>query len=143
MNNMQNKAALPPGYTRRYLIGIVMYFAVLSPIIDAAPDQFLSKLGDYQNLMYTWIFIAYWVSAFCLVIVALALHERLKSGAPALIQIATALALIWASLIIGSGNMMMHGFIQVPKSMRTTLHRLKLSRWRSALWRTVSSAGMN
>jgi len=115
MNDMQKMGGVAAWFhSAAYLIGIGMYFAVLSPIIDAAPDQFLAKLGDYQNIMYTWIFIAYWVSAFCLVIVALALYERLKSHVPALMQVSTALGLIWASQIIGSGNLMMYGFIQIP-----------------------------
>jgi len=32
---------------------------VLSPILDANPDQYLALLADYQNLMYVWILIAY------------------------------------------------------------------------------------
>ena len=102
-------------HSAAYMIGIGMYFAVLSPIIDASPDQYLSQLTQYQNILYIWILIAYWVSAFCLVIVALALYERLKDGMSAVMQVATALALIWASLIIGSGNLMLHGFIQIPQ----------------------------
>ncbi len=78
-------------------------------------DQYVAQLAQYQNILYTWILIAYWVAGFCLVIVALALYERLKANIPAVMQIATALALIWASLIIGSGNLMLHGFIQISK----------------------------
>lgn len=102
-------------HSAAYMVGIGMYFAVLSPIIDASPDQYLAQLVQYQSILYVWILIAYWVAAFALVIVALALYERLKAGAPAVMQIATALGLIWASLIIGSGNLMMHGFIEIPQ----------------------------
>jgi hypothetical protein len=38
-----------------------------------------------------------------LVVLALALHDRLKAGAPAVAQIATAIGLIWAGLVIASG----------------------------------------
>jgi hypothetical protein len=38
-----------------------------------------------------------------LIILALALHDRLQAGSPALMQVATALALIWAGLVIASG----------------------------------------
>jgi hypothetical protein len=98
-----------------YLIGIVMYFAVLSPIIDATPAQYVVQLAEYQNTMYWWIFIAYWVSGFCLVVVALALYERLQAGEPALMQLSAVLGIIWAGLIIGSGNLMMHGFDQIAQ----------------------------
>jgi hypothetical protein len=116
MNNLQKMGGVAALFhSAAYLIGIVMYFAVLSPIIDATPDQFVAQLADYQNTMYWWIFIAYWVSGFCLVVVALALYERLKDGEPVVMQISTVLGIIWAGLIIGSGNLMMHGFGQIAQ----------------------------
>jgi len=116
MNNLQKMGGIAAWiHSAAYLVGIGMYFAVLSPIIDADPSQYVAQLVEYQNILYTWILIAYWVAGFCLVVVALAFYERLKSSAAAVMQITTALGLIWASLIIGSGNLMMHGFIQVPQ----------------------------
>jgi hypothetical protein len=100
-------------HSAAYLVGIGLYFTVLSPILDADPDQYLALLADYQSLMYGWIFIAYWVSAFCLVVVALALYDQLKAGSPAMMQVATVLGLIWAGLIIGSGNLMLHDFGEI------------------------------
>ena len=38
-----------------------------------------------------------------LVVLALALHARLKDGSPAIMQTATAFGLIWAGLVIASG----------------------------------------
>lgn len=102
-------------HSAAYLVGIGMYFAVLSPIIDAAPEQYVAQLAEYQTTLYGWIFIAYWVSGFCMVVVALALYERLKTDEPALMQISTVLGIIWAGLIIGSGNLMMYGFGQVAQ----------------------------
>jgi len=114
MKNLQKMGGVAALFhSAAYLIGIVMYFAILSPIIDAATEQYVAQLTDYQTTLTIWIFIAYWVSGFCLVIVALALYERLKAGEPALMQISTVLGIIWAGLIIGSGNLMMHGFSQI------------------------------
>ena len=114
MNNLQKMGGVTALiHSTAYLIGIGLYLAVMSPIIDADPAQYLALLPDYQSLMYIWIFIAYWVSAFCLVVVALALFERLQTAAPAIMQVATALGLIWAALIIGSGNLMLHGFGEI------------------------------
>lgn len=114
MNNLQKMGGITALFhSAAYLFGMVMYFAVLSPIIDANPSEYVAQLAQYQTTMYIWIFIAYWVSGFCMVVVALALYERLKSGNPAIMQIATVLGIIWAGLIIGSGNLMMHGFGQI------------------------------
>ena len=96
-----------------YLIGIVMYFITLSPVLDASPAEYLTLLEEYYNTLYVWIFIAYLVSGFCMVPVSLALYERVKGGTPALVQISTILGLIWACLIIGSGNLMLHSFGQL------------------------------
>jgi hypothetical protein len=116
MNNLQKMGGVAALFhSAAYLIGIVMYFAVLSPIIDATPAQYVTQLAEYRNTMYWWIFIAYWVSGFCLVVVALALYERLKDGEPVVMQISTVLGIIWAGLIIGSGNLMMHGFGQIAQ----------------------------
>ncbi len=49
----------------------------------------MAQLADYQTTLTVWIFIAYWVSGFCLVVVALALYERLKASEPALMQLST------------------------------------------------------
>ncbi|MAT99268.1 MAG: hypothetical protein CL608_19190 [Anaerolineaceae bacterium] len=116
MKNLQKMGGVAALFhAAAYLIGIVMYFAVLSPIIDATTEQYVAQLADYQTTLTLWIFIAYWVSGFCLVVVALALYERLKDGEPALMQLSTVLGIIWAGLIIGSGNLMMHGFAQIAQ----------------------------
>ncbi|MFO7680709.1 MAG: DUF4386 family protein [Chloroflexota bacterium] len=116
MNNLQKMGGIAALFhSAAYLIGMSMYFAVLSPIIDAAPSQYVAQVAQYQTTLYTWIFVAYWVSGFCLVVTALALYERLKAGEPALMQISTVLGIIWAGLIIGSGNLMMHGFGQIAQ----------------------------
>ena len=53
-------------------------------------------MADNQALVYLWNLISYWGSAITLVIMVLALYERLKDGSPALTQTATAFGLIWA-----------------------------------------------
>jgi hypothetical protein len=40
----------------------------------------------------------------------LALYKRLKAGSPALMKTATVFGLIWAGLIIGTGNLMLYHF---------------------------------
>jgi hypothetical protein len=106
-------------HSAAYLIGIGLYLAVMSPIIDATPAEYVALLAGYRNIMVVWILIAYLVAGFCLVAVALAFYERMKDSSPALIQISTVLGFIWAALIIGSGNLMIHGFDQIAKIYTT------------------------
>ncbi len=114
MTNLQKMGGITALiHSAAYLVGIALYLTALSPILDAAPNQYVVMLANYQSLLYVWIFIAYLVAGFCLVVVAQALQERLKSGSPTMMQTATILGFIWAGLIIGSGNLMLHGFGQV------------------------------
>ncbi len=89
------------------LVAIALGVTLMFPILDAAPGQYLAFVGDNQPLVYLWNLIANWGTAIPLVIMALALHERLKAGSPALAQTATVFGLIWAALIIGGGNLML------------------------------------
>lgn len=96
-----------------YVVAIGLYVAVLSPIIDADPARYLAMLPGYQGVMYGWILVAYWLAALCLIVVSLAFHDRLKTGLPVLVQTATVLGLVWAGLIIASGNLMLHDFGEI------------------------------
>jgi hypothetical protein len=89
------------------MVGIVVGVTLIFPILDADPDQYLAFVADNQSLLYIWNLISYWGSAITLVIMALALYERLKAGSPGWVQTATVFGLIWAALIIGSGNLML------------------------------------
>ena len=100
-------------HSAAYLTGIGLYLAVMSPIIDAGPREYVTLLPEYKDIMSVWILIAYLLAGFCLVPVSLAFHERLKTANPSLIQTPTILGFIWAALIIGSGNLMLHGFEEI------------------------------
>ena len=98
-----------------YCVGIGLYATTLHPILDADPGQYVAQLAAYKSPLYWWIFICYLVAGFCLVPVALALHRRVSAGAPNLMLTSTVLGCIWAGLIIGSGNLMLHDFGEVVK----------------------------
>ncbi len=91
-----------------YIVGMVLGFTLIFPLLDAAPEQYLKFLSENQAIVYVWNLISYWGSAITLVIMVLALYERLKDNSPALAQMAAAFGLIWAGLIIASGNLMLH-----------------------------------
>lgn len=109
MNSLQKSGGIAALlHAAAYVVGMILGFTLIFPLLDAAPDQYLKFLSENQTLVYLWNLISYWGSAITLVIMVLALYERVKEGAPALAQIATALGLIWAGLIIASGNLMLH-----------------------------------
>jgi len=109
MNSLQKPGGIAALlHAAAYVVGMVLGFALIFPLLDATPDQYLAFVSENQTLVYLWNLITYWGSAITLVVMVLALYERLKDGSPALALIATAFGLIWAGLIIASGNLMLH-----------------------------------
>lgn len=90
-----------------YIVSMIIGVVLMFPILDAEPGAYLAFLTENQTFVYLWNLIAYWVSAIALVILVLALYERLKHGSPALAQTAAVFGFIWAGLIIASGNLML------------------------------------
>jgi len=91
-----------------YVVGLGLFFTLLAPILDAEPDQYVAFLVDNQALMYVWHLIIYVINGVFLVVLALALYERLKAGSPAMAQTATAFGLIWAVTVIISGMLIIN-----------------------------------
>lgn len=93
-----------------YLVAIVFFVGLLSPLLNAGPREHMAFIAENHALMYASILISYWLTGATVVVMALAIHERLHGDSPVLAQIATGFGLIWAALIIGSGNLMMADF---------------------------------
>ena len=109
MNSFQRAGGLAALlHAAALLVAIILGLTVMFPLLEAAPDQYLKFLAENEALVYVWNFIGYWGSAIALVIIVLALYERTKDHAPTLAQSAAAFGLIWAGLIIASGNLMLH-----------------------------------
>lgn len=98
------------GHTAALVVGMVLSFTLMFPLLDATPDQALKFLAGNQTLVYLWNLTVDWGAAITLVIMLLALYERLKSGSPALMQAAVVFGFLWAGLTIGTGNLMLHNF---------------------------------
>lgn len=96
-----------------YVVGIVLGVTLMFPVLAADPGQYVAFVAAHQTLVYIWNLITYWGSAITLVVMALALYHQLKAGSPALMQTATVFGLMWATLIIGSGNLMLHDTVVV------------------------------
>ena len=90
-----------------FVVGMVLLLAVFEPAgygsLDVDPGQNAAFLADNQSIMYIWNLVIYVLFGVFLVVLALALAERLKAGSPAMVRTATAFGLIWAGLMFASG----------------------------------------
>jgi hypothetical protein len=86
-----------------HLIGIVIFLVILDypSIID--PAQKVAVNVDKQMVIFLTNLLMYVFFGFFLIVLSLALYDRLKSGAPAIMQVATAIGIIWAGSLIASG----------------------------------------
>lgn len=111
MDNLQKTGGVAALiHAAAYVVGIIFFVTLLSPLMNSDPGQYMAFVADNQALMYVWTLICYWVAAAAVVVMALALYERLKAGSTTLMQTATVFGFIWAGLIIGSGNLMLNDF---------------------------------
>jgi hypothetical protein len=111
MNTFQKAGGLAAlTHAFAYLVSIIIAVTLIFPILDENTARYIEFVRGNQFLMHIWILIAYWGTAITVVIMALALYDRLKAKSLGLMQVATALGLIWAGLIIGSGNLMLNDF---------------------------------
>ena len=86
-----------------YVVGIVFFIFLVDSSSVVDPVEKVALLVDNQALMYLITLIIYVVFGVFMVVLSLALHERLKDGSPAMMQTATAFGLIWAGVVIASG----------------------------------------
>jgi hypothetical protein len=84
-----------------YIVGMIGFLLVVGWPDD--PVQQVQVLVNHQVAQHTLYLIVYQIWAVFLVILTLALHERLKAGSPAVMQIVTAIGILWATLVIASG----------------------------------------
>jgi len=86
-----------------HLIGFVIFIVVLDYLNITDPAQKLAMNIEKQMVIFSTNLLMYVFFGFALIILSLALYDRLKSGAPALMQVATAIGIIWAGSLIASG----------------------------------------
>jgi len=90
-----------------YLFGFALMLGVLEPAGYQLGGQDIIAQAKFfaenQFIMYIWNLVIWILNAIVLVVLALALHNQLKTAAPAFSQVATSFALIWAGLILASG----------------------------------------
>lgn len=88
-----------------YIFGIAVGFTVLTPYMDGQlnPLETVAFMVENQSILYIWNQIIYVLFGIVLVVLALALYQRLQKGSPALSQTAAVFGFIWAGLVIASG----------------------------------------
>jgi hypothetical protein len=94
-----------------YLFAFVMLFTILAPMNDSTLifEKYIDFLEANKTLVFIWHFAIYLMNGVCLIILSLALYERLKSGAQVMMKTATVLGLIWASFVFLSGFLVIYG----------------------------------
>jgi Domain of unknown function (DUF4386) len=70
-------------------------------------------LAEHHAAMHGMYLISYVVFGVALAVLALALHARLRTAAPALITVATAVGLMWAVVLVASGMVFNAGMAAV------------------------------
>lgn len=86
-----------------YLIGIILFLVVLDYPSITDPAQKVDLLVEKQMVIFATNLLMYVFFGIFLVVLSLALYERLKSGLTALIQVATVIGIIWAGSLVASG----------------------------------------
>ena len=90
-----------------FLAAIVFMLTAIAPSgygsLDISAVQNATFLAGNQTILYLWNLISYVVFGIVLVVLALALYDRLKDRSSATVQAATAFGLIWAGLMFASG----------------------------------------
>ncbi|HVP20346.1 MAG TPA: DUF4386 family protein [Anaerolineaceae bacterium] len=104
MKNFQKMGGIAALYLAvAYLVGIVLFLFVLHYPNIVDPAQKVALVVDKQGVIYALNLITYVIFGVFLILLALALYDRLKEGAPAIMQVATAIGIIWAGSLIASG----------------------------------------
>ena len=104
MNSLQKMGGIAALYmATAYVVGIILFLFVLDYPNIVDPAQKVALLVDKQLTIYAMNLILYVIFGVFLIVLVLALYERLKVGAPALLQVATVIGIIWAGSLIASG----------------------------------------
>ncbi|HWP82695.1 MAG TPA: DUF4386 family protein [Bacteroidota bacterium] len=104
MKNLQRMGGFAALYLAvAYLAGIVLFLFVLDYPSIVEPAQKVALLVDKQMVIYITNLLMYVVFGVFLVVLALALYDRLNAASPAIIRTATAIGIIWAGALIASG----------------------------------------
>jgi hypothetical protein len=86
-----------------YLSGMVLFLVVLDYPGITDPAQKVALLIEKPMVIFSTNLLMYVFFGVVLSVLALALYDRLKAGAAAIMQVATAIGIIWAGSLVASG----------------------------------------
>jgi hypothetical protein len=102
MKNLQKMGGIAALYAGvAFIVGMLGFLLVVGWPDD--PVQQVAVLVNNQVSLHILYVILYQIWAVFLVVLTLALYERLKADSPAVMQTATAIGIIWATVVIASG----------------------------------------
>jgi hypothetical protein len=86
-----------------YIVGMIGFLTVVNVSGVADPIKKVALMADNLAFLYIMYLIVYVVWGIFMVVLALALYERLKANSPAIVQTATVFGIFWGCVIIVSG----------------------------------------
>jgi len=114
MNKLQKIGGVAALYAAAaYVVGMVGFLLVVdvSSVVD--PVEKVALIVDNLAFLTIMHLIIYVIWGVFMVVLSLALYDRLKAGSPAMAQTATVFGLIWATLVIASGMIFIIGMDNV------------------------------
>ncbi len=99
LQKMGGVAALYAGTA--YIIGIIGFLLIVGWPDD--PVEQVAVILNHQVSQHILYLIVYQIWAIFLVVLTLALYERLKADSPAMMKTVAAVGMIWATVVIASG----------------------------------------
>ena len=83
---------------------MVGYLLIIGTLDVVDPVEKVVQLVENQAFLYLLNLISYVIWGIVMIPLVLALNARLRASAPAMMQVATAIGLIWACIVIASGQ---------------------------------------
>lgn len=114
-----------------YIIGFVIFIFFLDFPGFGKPIESVVFLIANKALILSAMSIIYIFASLALLVLVLALHERLKEDAPSLMQVATAIGVIWVGVVVASGMIFTTGAESVINLYATDPERA------ATLWMSV------
>jgi hypothetical protein len=102
-----------------YITGFFLFAVVIDSTGYQGPVAKVRFLADNLHIMNVTMLLLYIVSGIALVVLGLSLHDRLRPHAGPSLQVASAFAVIWATILLASGMIALTGMTYVVKLVAT------------------------
>ncbi len=96
-----------------YLLAMPFFLVVVDYQSVTRPAEKVALLASHHGSMHAMYLVTYVVFGIVLAVLALSLYQRLESSAPVVMQVATAVGLLWAFVLVASGMVFNAGMAAV------------------------------